>query len=230
VSNTRLNPYLNKEWVRAAAESSHRVAIGGLWEELGALQLRFLVSQGLRPEHFLLDVGCGSFRGGVALIPYLQPGHYYGLDLVQDLVDVGYAREIIPAGLADRFPPENIVTNDRFDAQGFSRKFDFAIAQSVFTHVPWNDVRLCLEETSAVMQPGGVLYATYFHLKEGERSGQEIKHHPGGIITNANRDPYHYKISDFEHACKGLPWTIKWHGTWEHPRAQRMICFARDAA
>jgi len=92
--------------------------------------------------------------------------------------------------------------------------------------VAWNDVRLCLESLSDVMQAGGVFCATYFHLEDGERSGQQVRHDPGGAVTNANRDPYHYKIADFEYACRGLPWKIDWHGTWDHPRAQRMICFS----
>lgn len=52
--------------------------VGGLWHELGELQFRFLVDQGLRPEHVLLDIACGSLRGGVRFVPYLNPGNYLG--------------------------------------------------------------------------------------------------------------------------------------------------------
>jgi hypothetical protein len=52
----------------------HRGFIGGLWDELGRLQVDFPVSEGLEPAHVLLDIGCGSLRGGVHLIPYLEPG------------------------------------------------------------------------------------------------------------------------------------------------------------
>ncbi|HEY7982454.1 MAG TPA: hypothetical protein VID19_13355, partial [Candidatus Eremiobacteraceae bacterium] len=37
----------------------HRAYVGGIWEEIGKLQFDFLVAHGLRPEHHLVDVGCG---------------------------------------------------------------------------------------------------------------------------------------------------------------------------
>jgi cyclopropane fatty-acyl-phospholipid synthase-like methyltransferase len=42
--------------------------IGGLGELMGDHQLQFLVDQGLKPEHRLLDIGCGSLRLGVKAI------------------------------------------------------------------------------------------------------------------------------------------------------------------
>jgi hypothetical protein len=57
----------NSEWYKSV--------VGGLWDEIGRLQFNFLVAQGLKPEHYLLDVGCGTFRGGVHFIRYLETGH-----------------------------------------------------------------------------------------------------------------------------------------------------------
>jgi len=45
---------------------------------MGQWQLDFLVGQGLRPWHCLLDLACGSLRAGVRFIDYLEPGHYLG--------------------------------------------------------------------------------------------------------------------------------------------------------
>ena len=67
----------------------HRWAIGGRWEEIGQLRLDFLRERGLQPQHHLLDVGCGSLRGGVRFILYLETGHYSGLDRNDRLLDVG---------------------------------------------------------------------------------------------------------------------------------------------
>ena len=50
-----VNPYgveLTDEEIRAGR---HREFVGGLWSELGKLQLDFLRAQGLRPDHRLLD-------------------------------------------------------------------------------------------------------------------------------------------------------------------------------
>ena len=43
----------------------HREYVGGLWDEMGKLQFDFMVSQGLSPEHTMLDIACGALRGGV---------------------------------------------------------------------------------------------------------------------------------------------------------------------
>ncbi len=42
----------------------HRNAIGGYWDEMGKLQYNFLLEQGLKPRQILMDIGCGSLRGG----------------------------------------------------------------------------------------------------------------------------------------------------------------------
>ena len=105
------------------ALGEHRDVVGGLWDELGALQFDFLRAQGLEPPDRLLDVGCGALRAGVKLVPYLEPGGYYGIDLRQELLDAGYEREIAPLGLEDRLPRENLAANGAFDATGFGVTF-----------------------------------------------------------------------------------------------------------
>ena len=223
--DSRRNQYTDTAAIAdLASDGRHRQAVGGLWDEIGQLQFDFLLNNGLKPEHYLLDLGCGSFRCGVKLVPYLDPGHYYGLDLNASLIDAGYDKEIVPAGLANRLPRANLASNDRFDASGFARPFDYAIALSLFTHLPWNDIRVCLEMLADVMAPGAKLFATYFPLAAAARSGVPVRHEPGGIVTYGNRDPYHYRPTDIEHACSGLPWRLIWHGGWGHPRAQHMAC------
>jgi len=62
-----------------------REEIGGLWEKIGELQFNFLVKNGLEPKHFLLDIGCGSLRGGIHFIRFLEECHYFGIDKNQEL-------------------------------------------------------------------------------------------------------------------------------------------------
>ena len=34
------------------------------WEEVGRAQFDYLRKEGLQPQHYMLDVPCGSFRAG----------------------------------------------------------------------------------------------------------------------------------------------------------------------
>eukprot|EP00929_Paragymnodinium_shiwhaense_P056529 TRINITY_DN28286_c0_g1_i2.p3 TRINITY_DN28286_c0_g1~~TRINITY_DN28286_c0_g1_i2.p3 ORF type:complete len:106 (-),score=24.72 TRINITY_DN28286_c0_g1_i2:81-398(-) len=42
--------------------------VGAAWDTIGPLQLEFLRGQGLLPQHRLLDLACGSLRGGVHFV------------------------------------------------------------------------------------------------------------------------------------------------------------------
>jgi hypothetical protein len=63
--------------------------VGGYWEEIGGLQFRYLVDRGLTPSDTLIDVGCGSLRGGSKFIRYLDPGRYLGIDKHIELIIYG---------------------------------------------------------------------------------------------------------------------------------------------
>jgi SAM-dependent methyltransferase len=68
----------------------HRGTVRGtdaFWDYLGKLQLDYLVEQGLKPEHHVLDVGCGPLRAGVHFIGFLEPGHYAGIDKRGDTLE-----------------------------------------------------------------------------------------------------------------------------------------------
>jgi SAM-dependent methyltransferase len=210
-----------------AAAGQHRDLIGGLWDELGALQFEFLKKAGLQPHNKLLDVGCGSLRGGVHFVRYLEPGNYVGLDLNQSLLQAGYDIELAILGLQDRLPRENLICTGDFLLE-IDTKFDFALAQSLFTHLTFNRIRQCLERLVHVMKPGGVFYATFFELPENIPAQLPQTHEPGKRVTYDTRDPYHYRVSDFEHAVRYLPWSVRYLGEWNHPRGQRLIAFTRE--
>ena len=84
------------------AKGVHRKFVGGMWERIGRHQFDFLRDRGLRPEHRLLDVGCGALRGGVHFIRYLNVGGYYGIDINASLLAAGRDVELPAAGLVDR--------------------------------------------------------------------------------------------------------------------------------
>ena len=210
----------------SVASGRHREAIGGLWDEMGKLQLDMMVGYGLRRDHLLLDIGCGSFRGGVQFAAYLEPDRYYGMDLSRELIDAGYEKELVPLGLDRKVKRENLLDDSNFDFERFGVSFDRAIAISVFTHLPLDLARVCLERLAPVMKSGGMFFATFFECPQNEPTHKPI-HHKMGITTHAGHDPFHHKRDDFFYLCTGLPWQPVYVGDFNHPRGQHLMQFVR---
>lgn len=204
-----------------AAQGSHRDYVGGRgkWDQMGKLQMEFLRTQGLRPDERFLDVGCGSFRAGVHLVDYLEQGNYYGIDVNPNIIRTGYDHELTDDQRV-RLPQENLRATDRFDAD-FGVTFDKAIAQSVFTHISLNLIRLCLYRIAKVMRPGAVFYTTIYD--------QPASFPLDGIDRHlyTERNTFWYYRRDLEWAASFSPWEFTYIGEWGHPRGQKMIKFTR---
>ena len=206
----------------------HRGAVGGRWEEIGELQYRFLVAQGLAPEHYLLDVGCGSLRGGVHFVSYLRSGHYFGVDINPVLLEAG-RMELERSGLADK--TVTLAQSGEFHFETFGRRFDYALAQSVFTHLPLNSIILCLMRLERVLVEGGRFFTTFFENTDGKRQ-LEPRDHPEvsdfELVTYFDRNPYHYDFATFEWICEGTSLSVERIGEWGHPRGQLMMVFTKS--
>ena len=74
------------------------------------------------------------------------------------------------------------------------------------------------------MNPGGKFFATFFLVAEDHPFGHPCAH-IGGVTSFDAKDPYHYRLSEIAHLCQGLPWEVRLHGEWGHPRDQRMVEF-----
>lgn len=224
---SRLNQYVDADHIRQRiANGEHRQCIGGLWDELGALQLDYLKSEGLAAHHRFIDIGCGTFRAGVPLTAFLDPGHYYGIDLRPELIEAGYEREIEPAGLAAKLPRGNLHATGTYDLAPFGTMFDYAIAQSVFTHIPAGELSACLDAIAPFFAAGGRFYVTYFERPESADPHAPLAHEPGGITTYPDRDPFDMTRAQLEAASRP-GWRLEIVGAWNHPRDQRMARFIR---
>jgi SAM-dependent methyltransferase len=204
--------------VRRRAPQWHRDAVGGMWEEIGRLQLSFLVSQGLRPQHSLLDIGCGSLRGGVHLIDYLDPGRYVGVDRDAALLHAGRDIELKPGTLPMKRPL--LVEMADFDFARLGRRFEFALAQSLFTHLTLNEILRCLLQVRKVLD--GSLYATFFAVADPlvpTRQHQEV-------VTTLDTDPFHYPASVLACLAAEVRLEFSFMGEWGHPRGQQMGRFS----
>jgi len=147
-------------------EADPKLAVGGMWEEIGHLQFGFLINKGLQPHHTILDIGCGTLRGGRHSIKYLNTSYYYGIDISPKAI--AYAKQLVyQEGLSDKSP--HLLVSEKKDLKflEFSGKtFDYILAQSVFTHLKPEHIKECLENIGSIMHENSAFYFTYNKGKE----------------------------------------------------------------
>lgn len=196
------------------AETDPREAVGGLWDEIGQLQLDVLKRQGLNPQHRLLDIGCGSLRGGLHMIRYLESGHYWGTELSERLLDAG--REFLrEEGLQDKDPHLVVVDGFSFkELQG--QQFDFVQAFGVFTDIPAELVRECVANLSRVLAPGGAFYASFGPAKS--------------YMPDHVRVQFRYPWSFFQELAAEHGYSISLVPDVKHPKGHAMLALRRDGA
>lgn len=217
-----INTYFRELSEDEIRQKVHRGFIGGFWEEVGQLQMEFLIKAGLKPDHKLLDIGCGCLRGGIHYVRYLQEGKYYGIDINQSLIDAGHV-EIKEAGLSDKNP--NLLVDDKFSFDKFYSRFNFMVSISVFTHLPMNIIIRCLKKSRGSLAKDGVYYATFFQAPVSACI-EKLNQQPGGVITNYDSDPFHYSVDELAYMAKLAGLELNVIGDWGHPRNQKMAAFS----
>jgi SAM-dependent methyltransferase len=129
------------------------------WLALGRMQFDFLLEHGLRPEHRMLDIGCGNLRAGWRFIEYLDAGNYYGVDISPDIL-ISAKRTVAEHGLQAKLPHLTITGDLRLDFLP-DAYFDVVHAHSVFSHSPVEVIDECLAHVGRVLAPGGFFDFTY---------------------------------------------------------------------
>lgn len=189
----------------------HREYVGGMWEEIGQLQFDFLCSRGLTPNHYLLDIACGSLRAGVHFIRHLEPGHYLGVEKEQLLLDAAIEKELDPELYEAKQP--QLLCSDCFAFDKFGVGPNFALAQSLFTHLPDRMMHLCFANLRKVIAPDGMFFAT-FH--EADRAVDSID-------ENQDYGYFLYTREQMAEYGKRHGFTSQYIGEWGHPREQKMM-------
>ena len=203
-------PYLDAYSSRtdALSELDEKMAIGGLWEEMGKRQFEFLVSEGMSHGSRLLDIGCGTLRGGKRFISYLDKGNYYGFDISPGAIQK--AQELVEReGLGCKAPDIRVseAKDLKFrDYRGI--KFDFILAQSVFSHLMPDHIEEAFENIGEIMHPTSRFYFTFHIGSEYLRRSNTDFQYPVGFFDDLARK-YHFLLVDRSQV-------------YEHPRGQAM--------
>jgi SAM-dependent methyltransferase len=136
---------------------------------IGKMQFDYLRAHGLRPEHRVLEIGCGNLRAGWRIIRYLDPGNYYGIDISQQVLFA--AQQTVAArGLTEKLPYLLLVRDQNFTLLP-DAAFDVINAHSVFSHTPLDVVEDCFAHVGRVMKPDGFFDLT-FKRTEGKEYGK----------------------------------------------------------
>lgn len=203
----------------------YKERVGREWERAGLQQFTFLTEEGLRPSHALLDVGCGSLRAGLHFIRYLEPGRYHGVDIDGELLEAG-RRRLRRHGLRGKAPV--LRQMDDFDFPSLGQRFDYALANSVFTHLPLNGILRCLLNIEPVLAEEGRFFATFFE-NPSERNLAPVSHDYQGTAfrTYLDRDPYHYDFGLLEILARKARLRVTYLGAWVKGGSQAMMVFTR---
>jgi SAM-dependent methyltransferase len=129
------------------------------YDLIAGIQFSLLLAAGLRATHRVVDVGCGSLRAGRLLIPYLRPGHYFGLEPNRWLIEQGIKRELGRDLVRIKRPRFEYA--DDFSLSAFGTTFDYALAHSIFSHACADFTAQALKEIAKGLADSGLLLATY---------------------------------------------------------------------
>jgi len=173
------------------------------YDLIAAMTFNLLTTLGLRQHHSLLDVGCGSLRIGRLLIPYLNRGKYFGIEPAEWLVAEGIRQELGETVVQTKRPtfffsdsPETVVHA--------KVSFDFALAQSIFSHCGLDLIRGWLAAVSRSLADDGGLVATFLPSDEDSpRSGWVypdcVSYRPATLERAAADANLRFEILDWKH-------------------------------
>lgn len=187
------------------------------WSEHQEMQLQFLYKQGFQPDSKILDVGCGPMRLGVALIPELNNGWYYGQDINSETLEFG--EEVLRSKGISSDANYTLFASDKFCLEEVKQPIDIAFSNSLFSHLNLNSIMTCLINIKEVLVPGGYYYSTFFDVLPGQQWVEPIERNKWGhsFYTNPNKDPYHYSSSLLQSIAKQLGFKMKLINEFGHP-------------
>jgi ubiquinone/menaquinone biosynthesis C-methylase UbiE len=157
------------------------------WLRVGKMQFDYLVRHGLTPQDRVLDIGCGNLRLGWRLIGYLEPGHYYGIDISPEIL-LAATDTLAEQRLQSKLPHLSLVKDLTFaflpDAY-----FTVVHAHSVFSHSPIEVIDECLRHVGRILHPKGFFDFTFDRTEKAEHNvlREDFYYQTETLVDLANR-------------------------------------------
>ena len=143
--------------LKSRQEKRHSlVGAGNLWKMKRDFQINFLKNQGLQKTDKLMDVGCGTLRGGIPIIQYIDVNNYFGIDVRENVLVEG-RRELKTFKLEHKKP--TLLAFDKFSNINIDTKFNIIFAFSVLIHLEDKIAARCFQFVGMSLSDKGVFYA-----------------------------------------------------------------------
>ena len=182
-------------------------------------QLKWLRDNSLiNNDTHLLDFGCGPAVAGLNFISFLDESNYTGADISSRAIQK--AKSLIKSSGLCLKKPNFIVLDARWSDVLFNKKFDLVWAQSVFTHMPPDDVKSNLKKLANTLLPRGKILCD-FNIDDYSQAWSS-----GGYINNN----FSYSHKDLTKLSLEVGLQVRTIDTWTHPippkrGADVMYCF-----
>ena len=173
------------------------------YDLIAAMTFNLLTTLGLRQHHTLLDIGCGSLRIGRLLIPYLNRGKYFGIEPAEWLVAEGIEHELGKAVVQTK-RPTFFFTDSPSAIVEANTSYDFAVAQSIFSHCGLDLINGWLSAISRSLAQDGALIATFLPAEKdcseiGWAYPQCVNYRPSTLERAAAEANLRFEILDWKH-------------------------------
>ena len=156
----------------ALSEKEQRHSMVGkarLWKMKQQFQIDFLKKMGLTKQATFLDIGCGTLRGGIPIINYLDENKYYGIDVRSEVIAEA-EKELEQENLKSKNP--TLISFTDFSEFDFNSKFDVMFAFSVLIHLSDTILESCLKFVSENLEDDGIFYANVNVVENKEQNWQ----------------------------------------------------------
>lgn len=179
-------------------------------------QIDFLLSQGLKKEHKLLEFGCNALNAGIPILKYLNNRNYTGIDVTPELIELGKKRLSLQ-NLWSKKP--RIICTKPYDFSHFDNDyFDIIWCFSVLAHLPPDETELVISNfKNIIKKDGGLIYA---HCNLG-----------GTKVSQETFINFEYNIDFFKELSERLGLQMKiideWNSFARNPTdPSDMMCFS----
>ena len=136
------------------------------------------------------------------------------MDAVNDYIELGhiYLKEVVKTD-----KKYSLLADHNFNFQSFKRKFKIAIAQSVFTHLSFEQIDQCFSQLVKVMDHGSKLFFTICVGQDQEWSVMYTTDTP--MVKS-----YHEDLKFYEDLSKKYSFTFS--VVEDHPHPSQQVCVA----